>query len=179
MRFWDINTGKIEKTVASTSAIHSLDLSGSDSVLITGHKTGDIRIWSSTQMKQMTTIDNVHHDKVVCCKFSRNGKQIISMGRDHLIKITDFSTYKEVATIENPDLMIPQTDCSFGLSSNGKYMAVGAQDGSVFVFDMVTYQLEEIFSGEHTAPVVGCSYDPSALSRLATIDATGNLMIWE
>jgi len=48
VRFWDISTGQTEKVIASTSAIHSLDLSGSDSVFITGHKTGDIRIWSST-----------------------------------------------------------------------------------------------------------------------------------
>lgn len=139
MRFWDINSGKVEKTVASTSAIHSIDLSGSDSVLLTGHKTGDLRIWSSTQMKQMHTIENVHANKVVCCKFSRNGKQIISIGRDHLIKITDFSTYKEIATIENADLMIPQTDCTFGLSANGKYLAVGSQNGSIFIFDMNTH----------------------------------------
>ena len=55
----------------------------------------------------MYTIENVHSDKIECCRFSRNGKQIISVGRDHLIKITDFSTYKEIATIEHQDLMIP------------------------------------------------------------------------
>jgi WD40 repeat protein len=60
-------------------------------------------------MKQMYTIENVHSGKIECCKFSSNGKQIISIGRDHLIKITDFATYKEIATIENHDLMIPST----------------------------------------------------------------------
>ncbi len=53
--------------IASTSAIHSIGLSGSDAVLATGHKSGDIRIWSSTMMKQMNTIEKVHSDKVECC----------------------------------------------------------------------------------------------------------------
>lgn len=76
-------------------------------------------------MKQIYTVESVHTDKIECCKFSRNGKQIISVGRDHLIKVTDFNTYKEIATIEHPELMIPQTDCEFGISTNGKYMAIG------------------------------------------------------
>ncbi len=82
-------------------------MSGSDSVLLSGHKNGDIKIWSSTQMKMMHTIEGIHADKVECCRFSHNGKQIISVGRDHLIKVTDFQTYKEIATIEHPELLIP------------------------------------------------------------------------
>lgn len=58
-------------------------------------------------MKMMHTIEGIHADKVECCRFSRNGKQIISVGRDHLIKVTDFQTYKEIATIEYPELLIP------------------------------------------------------------------------
>ncbi len=97
--------------IASTSAIHSIDPSGSDSVFITGHKTGDIRVWSTTQMKMMYTMEKVHSDKIECCKFTNNGKNIISIGRDHLIKISDFSTYKTIATIEHPDFMTPSAGC--------------------------------------------------------------------
>lgn len=77
-----------------------MDMSSSDSVLVTGHKAGDLKIWSSTQMKLMQTVENVHAGKIECCKFSANGKQIYSLGRDHLIKVTDFQTLKEIATIE-------------------------------------------------------------------------------
>lgn len=104
----------------------------------------------------MYNMEKIHADKIECCKFSRDGRNIISIGRDHLIKITDFSTYKTIATIENPDLMIPQAGCNFGISTSGKYLAVGSQNGNVFIFDLEKNQLEEIYQGEHTAPVVGC-----------------------
>ncbi len=56
-------------------------------------------------------MEKVHSDKIECCKFTRNGKNIISIGRDHLIKISDFSTYKTIATIEHPDFMTPSAGC--------------------------------------------------------------------
>ena len=127
----------------------------------------------------MYTIEDVHTDKIECCKFSRNGKEIISVGRDHLIKITDFQTKKEIATIEHPDLLIPSASCEFGVSTNGKFLAIGGQNGNIFVFNLQTHNLEEIYADEHTAPVVACAWDPCSASRLASIDTSGNLFVWE
>ena len=45
---------------------------------------------------------------------------------------------------------------TFGLSGSGKFLAVGTSDGSVYVINMKTYNVEEIFSGEHVSAVVGC-----------------------
>ena len=70
-------------------------------------------------------MSKVHTDKVECCQFTPNGRQIVSIGRDHLIKVIDFYTYKVLATIEHPDLNIPSAGSLFGISPNGKFLAVG------------------------------------------------------
>ena len=74
----------------------------------------------------MNTIEKVHTDKIECCKITPNGRYIVSIGRDHLIKITDFYNFKTIATIEHQDFFVPQAGCKFGFSANGKYMAVGS-----------------------------------------------------
>jgi WD40 repeat protein len=84
--------------------------------------------------------------------------------------VTDLHTLKTVATLEHHDLIIPSAGCNFGLSHNGKFLAVGSQNGQVFVFNLETNKIEEIFTGEHTTSVVGCDWDPCWGSRLATID---------
>ena len=71
-----------------------MDVSGSESIFITGHKTGDIRLWSTNQMKVMHTIEKVHQEKVESCFFSRDEKKIYSVARDHTIKVTDLQTLK-------------------------------------------------------------------------------------
>jgi len=37
----------------------------------------------------------------------------------------------------------------------------------------------EIFEQEHDVPVVGCSWDPSHNSRIASIDESGMMFVWE
>ena len=85
---------------------------------------------------------------------------------------------KKIATLEHQDLLIP-SGCHFGLSYNGKYLSVGSQNGNIFIFDLESYKVEEIFTGEHSTPVLGCDWDPTWGSRLATIDQMGSLLIWE
>jgi len=69
-------------------------------------------------------------------KFSSSGREIISLGRDHVIKITDANTYKEIATLESPELSIPSDSVCFGLSPGGKFLSVGSQSGSLCIFNI-------------------------------------------
>lgn len=155
IKFWDFGTGKLDQSLGSPSPIHSLAMSNADSCFATGHLNGAIRIWSASQMRQMSCIDNVHVERIEHLQFTPDGKQIVSLGRDHTIQVTDFGTRKQVACIENSSLLMPKESC-FDISPQGKYLAVGGQDGSVFIFDMKTFQVEEIFKGKHITPVVGC-----------------------
>jgi WD40 repeat protein len=84
----------------------------------------------------MHTIPNVHSDKIIEVKFSSSGREIITLGRDHVIKITDANTYKEIASLESSDLSIPTGDVSFGLSPGGKYLSVGSQSGALCIFNI-------------------------------------------
>lgn len=58
-------------------------------------------------MRQMFSIDSVHADMVMDCQFTKDGKYIVTAGRDHCIKITDFSTRKEVVTLESGQMLLP------------------------------------------------------------------------
>lgn len=156
-----------------------MDISSSDSVVLTGHKNGDLKLWSSTQQKSMNTVESLHPDRITCARFTPSGKEIVTLGREGSIKITDFGTLKEIKCIDQSNLCLPNGEVQFGLSSNGKFLAVGSADGSVFVFNMTDYSVEEIYQGEHASSVVGCEWDTSARSRLCSIDSAGNLLIWE
>lgn len=73
----------------------------------------------------MNTIEKVHSEKIECCKFSKDEKKIYSAARDHQIRVTDLNSLKQIATLEHHDLIIPSGGCNFGLSNNGKFLAVG------------------------------------------------------
>ena len=72
--------------------------------------------------------------------------------------------------MEHQDLYLPNDFSNLAVSPNGNYLAVGGKNGSLFVFDLIEFTIEEILAGEHTTPIIGSSWDPNHGSRLATID---------
>jgi WD40 repeat protein len=128
-------------------------------------------------MKISHTIKEAHLDKVESVKISPSGKEIISLGQDNTIKISDFYSQKTIAEIEHHELFLPSAACHFSISSNGKYLAVGSSNGSVLLFDMKARQVEEIYQ-EHQKAVLSCAWD-SWSSKLASIDTAGNIFVWE
>jgi WD40 repeat protein len=68
-----------------TSETHCLDVYGTGSEFVSGHKSGDVRLWSLTQQKVMKVLSNIHSDKIECIKYIERNNQIVTLGRDHLI----------------------------------------------------------------------------------------------
>ena len=132
-----------------------------------------------TQQKVMHVIQSVHSEKIECVRFLEHSTQIASLSRDHSIKITDLKTQKLLATLNHNDLFLPNASCEFAISPNGMFLAVGGQNGSMFIFNLKTYKLEEIFSDEHNSGIVSCAWDPTHGSRIVSIDESGCLFVWE
>lgn len=58
VRVWDVTTGEQAKQIQCLSAVTCLDVNHSDTCFATGHKTGDIRIFSMSSMEKMHHIQN-------------------------------------------------------------------------------------------------------------------------
>ena len=178
LKIWDVSNGKVLKSFAFSSAPHAIDVSTNDNYFASGHKNGEIRLWSLTDPKEIQRL-KVHTDQITSLKFSRDGSEIITSSKDHEIKITEIRTMQTVATLEHQDLNIPATAGKFALAASGKYLAIGGTNGSLFVFDLEKREFEEEFSGNHTTSIFGADWDQSHVSRVATIDSMGMLFIWE
>ena len=94
VRQWDLQTGNQINSVQQNQPINCFDVSQTESQFITGHRSGDIKIWSLTQLKTMSTVSKVHSEMIESCVITPSGRHIISAGRDHQIKVTDFNTLR-------------------------------------------------------------------------------------
>ena len=106
VRLWDITKGEQVKSMGCTSETHCLDVCGSGSEFASGHKSGDVRLWSLTQQKVMKVLSNIHSEKIECIKYIETRNQIVTLGRDHLIQVTDLRMQKTMATIEHSDFFL-------------------------------------------------------------------------
>jgi len=66
------------------------------------------------------------------------------------------------------------------LNSSAKYGAVGSRQGNIIVFEVKSdkIELEEIYTGLHSAAINAVAWQPGA-SSFSSIDSSGSLFIWE
>ena len=95
-----------------------------------------MRLWSLSNMQESNQFPKVHDDKILSLQFVKGSNSFVSASVDSEIKVTDIRKGKVSVTISNPDLSIPGGHSSFGQSPDGKYMAIGAIDGSLFIFNI-------------------------------------------
>ena len=146
MRIWDIATQRQLKASSAASSSWALDIVRNDSVFATGHKSGEIKLWSLQEMKEMQSIKNLHRQQVTCVKFSADGTKLVTASCDNTLKVIDLRTSQTLQTLEHSDLMISAAGVSkFGLSPNGKYCVVGGNSGTLFIFNLEEGYLEEAY----------------------------------
>ena len=74
-------------------------------------------------------------------------------------------------------LHIPNALSKFAISPDGRYVVIGNVQGAIFIFNLSSGELEEIFE-EHTMTVFGIDWASNSDSTIATIDKSGLLYLW-
>lgn len=124
-------------------------------------------------------VKNVHDDVITGLQYLPDGGQLITVSRDNTIKLIDLRTFSVVCSFEHEKFFNSTDTNSIAVSCNGAYAAVGSKNGNLLIFNLHKEELEEMFEGEHTNRIVGCAWQRKNGNKIATIDAIGNLFIWE
>ena len=68
----------------------ALDINFTESYFATGHKNGDIKLWSmGSDVKEVKRATQLHAGAITCLKFSPNGNTIVSASRTNGIVIIE------------------------------------------------------------------------------------------
>lgn len=95
LRLYDINT--MQSFVSSnpldqhTEPITMIDYNKTASFYVSGCKNGDIKVWDGTSNRCVNTFRRAHDGAVSSLKVSRNGKYILSAGKDCHVKLWEMS----------------------------------------------------------------------------------------
>ena len=89
LRIWDLKSKKPVKSPSIASVALALDVSNSDSCFATGHKSGDIKVWSLTEQKEIGKIAHAHAGQIACLKYTPDGSMIVSASRTNGVIVHD------------------------------------------------------------------------------------------
>ena len=120
-----------------------------------------------------------HDGSVVSVAFSRDGKTLVSGGRDDLIHVWDVATGELKKTLTNHrDTGKTKGDIySIAFSHDGKLMASGSMDTTIILWDARTFEAIRTLHG-HTGAVRCVTFSPDDQS-LASGAEDNTFRLWE
>jgi len=79
----------------------TISSSKTETLFASGHKTGDLKLWSLSNNKVLHTISKVHSSRIIDIKFHPENNTLISASADHHIAVTDLRTLETLAVLSD------------------------------------------------------------------------------
>jgi len=169
--------------------VGTINFSKNDKYLVSSSWDNTVRIWDMDSFKCIRVLEG-HTDNVWAVDISSDISLIASGSLDRQFKIWDSKSGKEILNykLEPFDIikkgLIPELDHSFpnsaysvDFSPDNRYIAVGAADNLVRLFDTKTFLIVDTLK-HHTGSVLGVKYSDNG-RYLISGGPRSNVVIWE
>ncbi|KAI8474215.1 MAG: WD40-repeat-containing domain protein [Monoraphidium minutum] len=203
VKVWDLHRGFCVRSLPCAKMPTALALSLDGTTILTGHLDGTLCIWDSRQDraggKPLAELRDSAQAVLSLCPHYGDDSVVLSACKDSTLRLWDFRALSVVQTLKAPGFSIGcvgsmgRARCTADISADGRFVAAGAADGSVYVWDLKPPSRRGSSSdpgapGPGGAPAVtklaglkeqvaavGWAYDGTVL---AAADKTGAVAFW-
>ncbi|XP_068627159.1 autophagy-related protein 16-1 isoform X2 [Battus philenor] len=175
LKIWDLRSRMCTETKFAGSSCNDLVTSdGAGSTIISGHFDKRIRFWDIRT--EMSANHIMLQGKVTSLDLSRDSNYLLACVRDDTIQLIDLRMNTIVRSFSHESFKVGCDWSRAAFGPAGRLLAVGAADGSVYVWNTNTGKLESILK-EHSSAVTAVSWHPQS-GLLASVDRGKRALIW-
>lgn len=193
VKLWGLEKGYCIKTLLCHSTPNCVVYMSDASLLVSSHFDGSLRMWDPKSGKMTTELTGVHSGQAGGIAVSPDGVNIITVGKDNVLKVIDARTFGEkmALTASSSAYSVGATWAQPAISPTGTHVAVGSGDGKVVVWELSTGGVVNMLGGRGEGEghgegkgakrdgkaVLACRWSPKGLPLVSgSID--GGLTFW-
>jgi WD40 repeat protein len=158
------------------SPVFSICDTANPQVYVAGCFDGHLRSLDLREKSQVRKIEKIHPSKQITCVLGRSDQDLIySVGTDSAVSITSLKTATRLQQFTHPELAVKGLLTRIAIDPARGFLAVGSQNGTVVLFDLLKPTTEPKILKHHTAPVCNVAF---AANMLVSGDQSGSLSFW-
>lgn len=137
------------------SSFKDLDFSLDSAFLASTSDDGPARVWDIIKAAPLATLTRDQGESIDFCRFSRDGTKpflfgTVTKGGKTRIAVWDITTWRKLGGKKFLDNPIS----AFGISRNGKFLAIGSTKGDISIIDVRKMQVQHSIKRAHFGAII-------------------------
>lgn len=174
IRLWDLHRAACVQVVEVAS--YCSDLVCSENSIISGHFDSKIRVWDTRAVSCVQELPA--QGKVTSLDLSTDHRQLLSCCRDDCLQLVDLRRWSNGRMCFRAEGFKCGSDSTKAvISPDSCFLAAGSADGTVYIWNVSTGNLETQLPDKHSSSVTAVSWSLSG-EYIVSVDKSRRAVLW-
>ncbi|XP_022594305.1 autophagy-related protein 16-2-like isoform X1 [Seriola dumerili] len=174
IRLWDLHRAACVQVVEVVS--YCSDLVCSENCIISGHYDCKIRVWDTRVVSCVQELPA--QGKVTSLDLSSDHRQLLSCCRDDCLQLVDLRRWSNDRMCFRAEGFKCGSDSTKAvISPDGCFLAAGSADGTVYIWNVSTGNLETRLPDKHSSSISAVSWSLSG-EYVVSVDKSRRAVLW-
>ncbi|XP_043926519.1 autophagy-related protein 16-1 isoform X2 [Protopterus annectens] len=173
LKLWDLRSKVCVKTVFAGSSCN--DIVCTEQCVMSGHYDKKVRLWDIRTECVVRELEL--QGRITSLDLNPERTELLACTRDDKLNILDLrsTAIKQTYSAEGFKCGSDWTRVTF--SPDGRYIAAGSSDGTLYVWNVVTGKVDKMLSKHHSSSVNAVAWSPSG-TFVVSVDRGSKAVVW-
>ncbi|XP_061575950.1 autophagy-related protein 16-1 isoform X2 [Cololabis saira] len=173
LKLWDLRSKVCMKTVFAGSSCN--DIVCTEQCVMSGHFDKKVRFWDIRAESIVRELELL--GRVTSLDLNHDRTELLTCSRDDLLKIIDLRTNAVRQTFSAQGFKCGADWTRVTFSPDGSYVIGGSADGALYVWNVLTGQLERTLDRNHNSAINSVSWSPSG-AFVVSVEKGSRAILW-